>query len=90
LIALRVNPFSFNHAQEPSSYHWAVEKIGYPTEYELLVGKNQYIENVTCPVCGAREATVRFTGKNLRCDALLKERLIAARYLHVRAGDPSL
>lgn len=71
----------FSQAQEPSSYHWAVEKIGYPTEYELLVGKNQYIENVTCPVCGATEATVRFKGKNLRCGVLSMKRLVAAKQL---------
>lgn len=52
--------------KEPSSYHYAVEKIGYPTEYELLVSKNQYIEDVACPVCGAEHQTVGFVGKNLR------------------------
>lgn len=53
--------------QEPSSYHWAVEKNGYPTEYEQLVSKKQYIEGVSCPVCGSQQQTVRFKGTNFRC-----------------------
>lgn len=51
---------------EPSSYHWAVEKNGYPTEYEQLVSKKQYIEGVSCPVCGSQQQTVRFKGTNFR------------------------
>lgn len=49
----------------------AVERDGWPTQYEHMVSESRALRHVFCPVCGAHDQVIRFPNKNLRWAATM-------------------
>lgn len=51
---------------QSSTYDAAVDKMGWPTQYEQLVEEKRAINGVTCPLCGAQHLSVEWDSSDLR------------------------
>ncbi|KAL4423861.1 hypothetical protein ABPG75_001162 [Micractinium tetrahymenae] len=57
---------SWETALESSMFDRVVDKEGWPTKFEQLVSESQPIAPVFCPVCGAAQQSIKFSGMNVR------------------------